>query len=375
MSEQTFTKLNLVDIAEAREMILQTLKSQIEFPPKKHMNIYLTGSPGLGKSAIISQIAKELDMVLIDLRLSAMEESSVLGVPYVHDGIMRYSTPQWWDENLFSGKPCILFLDELSSATPMVQTAAYRLILDRTIQNGKRLPDNCFIIAAGNLKSDKTGARDPLPALSNRFGMHLEIDKTRSFKPFIEWAYDQGFDMRLLAFLEWDKASVYGKIGDDVAYATPRTIEDVNTHLRTYTTDTLINIAVAGAVGSEWAHKFSGFRENFGKLPDYERIMAGDKSYKYVKADDGDIGLEFAIAVTIAQQFIELFNTEELRKSEMSKTKGENLMSVVNQLDKDIQVIFLRSLKRDIRALQASRVIPQMNDLFMEITDRNVKTS
>lgn len=370
MSEQTFTKLNLVNISEAYEMMLQTFQAQLALPPKKHMNICILGSPGLGKSSIVKQVADYLGMRLIDLRLSAMEESAVLGVPYVVNGIMDFSTPEWWPD-LLDTRPIILFLDELPSASPMVQTAAYRLILDRTIQNGKKLPDNCFIVAAGNLKSDKTGARDMLPAAANRFGMHLEIDKSRSFTPFIEWAYKEEFDLRLLAFLEWSRESVYGKIGEETAYATPRTIEDVNTHLKTYKTDYLLNIAVAAAVGSEWAHKFSGFRENFGKLPDYERIKAGDTKYKYEKPDTGDIGLDFAIAITAAQQFIDLFGEEESRKKPETKQQGERLMVIVNQLDTDIQVIFLRNLKRNIRALQASRVVEELDRMFMAITDRN----
>lgn len=370
MGEQTFTRLNLVNISEAYEMIKSTFQAQLKFKFKKHMNISITGSPGLGKSSIVHQVAAELGMYVIDLRLSAMEESAVLGVPYVLGGIMAFSTPQWWPDESDT-RPFILFLDELWSASPMVQTAAYRLILDRTIQNGKRLPDNCFIIAAGNLKSDKTGARDPLPAAANRFGMHLEIDKTRSFKPFIEWAYKEEFDLRLLAFLEWSRESVYGKIGKETAYATPRTIEDVNTHLKTYKTDYLLNIAIASAVGSEWAHKFSGYRENFGKLPDYERVKAGDTKYTYEKPDTGDIGLDFAIAITSAQQFIDLFGNEETRNKPETKQQGERLMVIVNQLDTDIQVIFLRNLKRNIRALQASRVVEELDKIFMAITDRN----
>ena len=374
MSNESLTRLNLVNISEAYELIKTVIASQLNNKFDKHMNIYLSGSPGLGKSAIVRQISEELDMDLIDLRLSAMEESAVLGVPYVSNGVMDFSTPAWWKGKLdvSNPKPTILFLDELSSAHPSTQTAAYRLVLDRSIQNGQILPDNVFIIAAGNLKSDKTGARDPLPALANRFGMHLTIDKSRSFTPFMDWAYSQKFDIKLLAFLEWSPASVYGTIGDEVAYATPRTIEDVNTHLNTFDSDYFLNIAIAGAVGSEWAHKFAGFRETFGKLPDYERIKAGDKKYSYKKPDDGDIAIDFAIALTMAQQFIELFGNPDTRKDSEVIEQAESLVYVLDMIDRDLHVIFLRSLKRDVRALMASRVVPAIDKMFMTVTDRNV---
>lgn len=371
MSKQTLSELNLVNIAEAYELIKMSLEAMMKSGAKKHMNISLTGSPGIGKSSIVHQIAKELGMKLVDLRLSAMEESAVLGVPYVYQGIMDFSTPAWWPED--DSTPMILFLDELWSASPMVQTAAYRLILDRTIQNGKKLPDNCYIIAAGNLKSDKTGAKDPLPAAANRFGLHLVIDRERCLMPTLEYFNQNGFDIKLTSFLEFDKGSFYGNPGESIAFASPRTWEDVNTHLSTYPEGVMLNAAIAGAVGSEAAHKFSGFRENFGRLPDYNKVMNGDKKYEY-KVDRGDIGLCFAVTVTAATHMVDLFSDTKAKNDEAVVNKGKNLMKLVGELEGDMQTIFLRTMKRNIPALLAAKsVIPQLEEVFIAITDRNVK--
>jgi MoxR-like ATPase len=59
------------------------------------------------------------------------------------------------DEEFASQYPVVvLFLDEMNSAPPSVQSAAYQLILNRRI--GKyRLPDNVVMVAAGNRESDK----------------------------------------------------------------------------------------------------------------------------------------------------------------------------------------------------------------------------
>lgn len=364
-----FDKLNMVSIKECYEIILESIRHQLSAPFTKHMNFSITGSPGVGKSSIVRKIADLLDMHLIDLRLSTRDESSILGVPYVYNGVMYESTPHWWPEDVT--KPVILFLDEFWNSKPEVQTAAYQLLLDRTILNGKKLPDNCFIIAAGNLKSDKTGARDPLPAAANRFSAHLEIDRSRLFGPFMEWAQEAKFDPMLLAFLEWDRSALYGKIGEEVAYATPRTIEDVNNHITVYKNDYLLNITIAGAVGSEWAHKFAGFREHAKDLPDYELIKKGDKKYSYEKKE-GDVGLDFAIAVTAAHQFLELFGTESGRDKQDLEIMGDRLMDIVEMIDIDIQVIFMRNMKRNIRALQASRSVRRFDKLFMDVTDRNL---
>jgi hypothetical protein len=77
-------------------------------------------------------------------------------------------------KNLLEQYPVVvLFLDELNSAAPSVQAAAYQLILNRRI--GKyRMPKNVVLVAAGNRESDKgVTYRMPTP-LANRF-IHQEM--------------------------------------------------------------------------------------------------------------------------------------------------------------------------------------------------------
>ena len=70
-------------------------------------------------------------------------------------------------------KNVILFLDEMNSAAPAVQAAAYQLILNRKVGQ-YTLPDNVLIVAAGNREADK-GVTYRMPApLANRF-VHLEM--------------------------------------------------------------------------------------------------------------------------------------------------------------------------------------------------------
>lgn len=339
--EQLVKSTNLVSIEKAKLMIQTVLAATIAGTITKKLNICLHGSPGLGKSAIIAQLAKEIGATLIDLRLSAMQESDVLGIPYTFNGEMKFSTPEWWPDG---SVPTILFLDELKSAPPAVQTAAYRLILDRSIQNGKVLPDNCMIVAAGNMKEDKTGARELLPAAANRFGLHLIIDKKAASEPFLNYAMNNGFHRTVVGYLTWKKESVYGEIGDEAAFATPRTWEDVSSIMNTdlANDDITRNIAVAGAVGSMEAMSFAGYLENYGKLPDWTRIRSGDKTYKY-SMPRGDMGLEYAVATGVAFELLDAFK-EDGNNDEVSR-----LGSVVTDLSDDMKIVMFKTIKRDMR--------------------------
>ena len=66
----------------------------------------------------------------------------------------------------------IVLLDELNTAAPSIQAAAYQLVLDRKLGD-YRLPEACVVMAAGNRDTDK-GATFKMPTpLMNRF-VHIE---------------------------------------------------------------------------------------------------------------------------------------------------------------------------------------------------------
>ena len=153
-----------VTAVQARKSILQAFK--VKRP------IFLWGPPGIGKSELVESITNELGGVMYDLRLGQMEPTDIRGIPFYNKeiGKMDWAAPvDLPDADTASQYPVVvLFLDEMNSAAPSVQSAAYQLILNRRI--GKyMLPDNVVMVAAGNRESDKgVTYRMPTP-LSNRF--------------------------------------------------------------------------------------------------------------------------------------------------------------------------------------------------------------
>ena len=139
--------------------------------------IFLWGPPGIGKSDIIKQLGAETDSHVIDVRLSLWEPTDIKGIPYFdsNDNTMRWAPPSELPsaEMAKQHKNIILFLDEMNSAAPSVQAAAYQLILNRRVGT-YHLPDNVVLVAAGNRETDK-GVTFRMPApLANRF-VHLEM--------------------------------------------------------------------------------------------------------------------------------------------------------------------------------------------------------
>ena len=89
---------------------------------------FIQGSPGLGKSGIIHEIAKEYNLKVIDLRLSQCDPTDLAGFPSVVDGRSRYLPMEHFplasDPKPKGMNGWILFLDEMNSASPAVQAAA-----------------------------------------------------------------------------------------------------------------------------------------------------------------------------------------------------------------------------------------------------------
>lgn len=328
--------LNEVTIQQAKELILGVYEEHMS-DNTTAPNIMLRGSMGMGKSSIIAQVGEQLGMGLIDIRLSSIMESDLMGIPYVHEGEMRFSTPQWWPTD---GKPYILLLDEIGNAPVAVQHAAYRLILDRSITNGKVLPPNVYIMAATNLKSDKTGARELVPAANNRFGIHLFIDSKRAAESFLNHAVESGFHRDVVGFLSWKKEWVFQAPKDEPSFPTPRSWEGVSKHCSSKfisSNNITLQTSVAGAVGSAAAVDFMAFLEYNQHLPDWERLR-NDQSYVY-NIPKNDDALQYALSVALAFEVIEAIKAEDVAYI-------DTLSELLHELAEEIKIVTFRTMKR-----------------------------
>lgn len=88
--------------------------------------VLLWGEPGIGKTAALTQLADSLDLPLTTVIASVHEPSDFSGLPVVGEDPavqgVPMAPPQWAVELVRAGRG-LLFLDELSTATPAVQAA------------------------------------------------------------------------------------------------------------------------------------------------------------------------------------------------------------------------------------------------------------
>jgi hypothetical protein len=327
-----------VDIENAKNMIDQYAAALFNGEVDKVDPINLQAKPGVGKSAIIAQIAEKYNAKMIDLRLSSQDPTTLTGMPYVTNEEMRHSTPEWFPEN--DDENVIIFFDEITNAPVSTQQAAYRLILDRTIDNGKMFPKKTLIISAGNNRNDGGGSKDLLAPLANRFGLHMQVNPDHA--AFTNYAVSKGFNKEIIGFLNFSPDFIHKMPENkaDLSFPSPRSWEAVNNHMNIIgksNTDMLSQV-VAGTIGEAAASKFMSYFKYKSKLPDFDKIANGEQEYT---VDTNDIGLLFSLTTSVAFVSARLIDDND---------KTENIKKIVGQLPKENQVFFFKLMYNAMQA-------------------------
>ncbi len=311
-------------------MKASNLKEIVTSLTKSQIPLFIWGSPGIGKSSIVRQVAKESDLEFIDLRLTLMDPTDLKGIPFFDNEKREaiWAKPNFLPSDLDSKG--ILFLDEINSAPPSVQASAYQLILDRKVGD-YTLPDGWSIVAAGNNESDRGVVyRMPSP-LANRF---VHIDMEVDFEDWKAWAYQKGIDKGLIGFLNYkqDRLFEFDQNDSQKAFATPRSWEYVDKITKSKIDKNLLFETIGGAVGKESATEYLSFLKVMDRLPNIEDIFDGKRIDLY---DESEI--YFALISSIVSR----------AKRGIVEESLSNLLNFSHTLPPEFAVMLIRDLQQN----------------------------
>lgn len=250
--------------------------------------VMLHGSPGVGKSDVVRQIAAARGIPMIDLRLSQLDPVDLRGVPSV-DPVEKKTS---WNAPDFlpTDGEGILFLDEINSAAQATQAAAYQLVLDRRLGDYE-LPDGWAMIAAGNRVTDRAIVNQMSSALKNRF-THINYDVNND--DWCTWALTNNISTEVLGFIrfrpmllnEFEQRNDSKKekeriqhMRDAQAFATPRSWFFLDRILQQKPSPDIEYELYSGIVGEGCAAEFMGYLKYYRDLPNIDALlMAPDKA-------------------------------------------------------------------------------------------------
>ena len=221
------------------------------------------GAPGIGKSSIVAEVARESDLNFVDVRLSQLAPTDLRGLPVAKDGISQWYPPDFLPKE---GKG-ILFMDELNMAPPALQGVAQQLILDRRV-GSYIVPPGWYVWAAGNRKEDRAAVFDMPSPLANRF-LHLQVEA--NFDSFKIYALEKQLHEQIVAFLSFRSTLLHKLDPQQPAWCSPRSwVMASDLHYA--------GLDIAAAVGSGAAAEFAAYITLYKTLPNLIPILQGNGS-------------------------------------------------------------------------------------------------
>lgn len=327
------TENRTVTSEEARVALLQCFKRQ--------RPVFLWGPPGIGKSELVESIADEMKGYMIDLRLGQMDPTDIRGIPFYNKelGLMDWAPPiELPSEELAAKYPVVvLFFDEMNSAAPSVQAAAYQLILNRRVGKYK-LPDNVVMVAAGNREGDK-GVTFKMPSpLSNRF-IHLEMRP--DFDSWQKWAVLHNIHKDVVGYVSFAKQDLFDfdPKSSSRAFATPRTWTFVSELLEDNLPTNTETDLVAGGVGEGTAVKFMAHRKVAGQMPNPRDVLDGKVKELKVK----EISAMYSLTTSLCYELKDLNMKKDSITQDQWHEKVDNFFSfMMNNFTTELTVMGAR---------------------------------
>jgi MoxR-like ATPase len=259
----------------------------------------LHGRPGVGKTEVVRTLADKIGADLIDIRLTTIEPQDLRGLPYYdHD---RKQTVWYRPEDLPDDpdRPAILFLDELTAASPYLQPTVYGLLQERRV--GRHLlPDSTFVVAAGNTVDDGAIAYEMGTALSDRL-IHLQV-QAKAGDWLERYAVDRAIHPAVTAFLRarpdlLDTTEDSIRRGDIIA-CTPRSWERVSRIMNAVETRAMRDTMIAGTVGVAVGAEFMAVADEIATLVAIDDLIATPRARRaefYPETLNGLVGLIYAV--------------------------------------------------------------------------------
>jgi len=268
------------------------ISEALEVLVKARRPAFVWGSPGIGKSDVVRQVARKLDRNLIDIRAVLLDPVDLRGLPHVNGGgKAHWAIPEFLPRD-GSG---ILFLDELPRAPQLDQNACLQLVLDRQIGE-YTLPDGWDIISAGNRITDGGGSFKLNSALSSRF---IHLDAEVDLDDFCKWGVKANIDPVILAFVRFRTELLCKFDASAKNFPCPRSYEFLSQIVACNPSPAIELDLYKGAIGDGAAIEFASFLKLYRNLPSIDAILLDPKHAPCPKDDPASL---FAVSCALARR-------------------------------------------------------------------------
>lgn len=314
-----------MNIREAKQEIIHTLRAYHQkdsagnyiYPRARQRPILLMGPPGIGKTAVMEQIARECQVGLVAYTITHHTRQSAIGLPHIerktYGGQQMSVTEYTMSEIIASVYDCmertgkregILFIDEINCVSETLAPVMLQFLQNKTFGTHK-VPDGWLITAAGNPPEYNKSAREFDIVTLDRV---RRIDIESDCEVWMEYAWEKEVHPAILSYLSIRPERFYlvENTMDSLSFVTARGWEDLSEILKSYKA---LKVPVTEGLVRQYLQREEVSREFFVCFQLYEKygtdygihqILEGKLSGKELEekismAEKGDFDERFTV--------------------------------------------------------------------------------
>ena len=329
-----------MDIKRAKQEIKDTIEAYLvkdafgeyRIPAIRQRPVLLMGPPGIGKTQIMEQISKEMQIALVAYTITHHTRQSAVGLPFISEksyGGQTFSVTEYTMSEIIASvyekmeqtgiREGILFIDEINCVSETLAPTMLQFLQGKTFGNQK-LPEGWIIVAAGNPPEYNKSVREFDVVTLDRL---KKIDVEPDFPAWKEYAYRQEIHPAVISYLELRREN-FCRIENTVdgkRFATARGWEDLSRLIQVY--------------------------EDLGKTVDRDVI------YQYIQHRTA--AKDFANYLELYYKYKQDYQVEDILKGEWSKSAVEKVkaapfdehLSVISLLNGKLGDLFLECYRMD----------------------------
>jgi len=214
-------------------------------PIERQRPIYLHGGPGIGKTAIVKQIADEMDIGFVSYTITHHTRQSAIGLPFIQKKVFsgrEYSVTEYTLSEIIasvydaienqSQEEGILFIDEINCVSETLLPAMLELLQNKCF-GPHQVPSGWIIVSAGNPIEYNRSARDFDMVILDRvkkMDVDTEIDTWKTY------AYQELINEAIIYYLQLRPQYLFQMetTVEGISFVTPRGWEDLSVVINQY---------------------------------------------------------------------------------------------------------------------------------------------
>lgn len=243
--------------------------------------VLLTGAPGVGKSDIIRQAAKEAGCDVIVTHPAISDPTDYKGLPFNKgDGTAEFLPFGDLKRITEATKPTVVVMEDFGQASNAVQAACMQLLHSATGERriGEHVIPNCVkFVLTSNRRTDKAAVQGILETVKSRVDTIIELAVAND--DWTVWALENGVSPELVAFVRFrpELLHKFEASADMTNSPTPRTWAHLDKLFKLGLPKSLRLQAFSGSVGDGAAAEFLAFLQIYESAPSIDAILMDPK--------------------------------------------------------------------------------------------------